>query len=472
MNILFLEDQKKWLNTVLPELNNIPHVVIHHVENHDDAISLLEGQEIYIDFALLDLAVPLNSNNPTPDLEHGLALAWYIRNNFPGIPITFLTGQSTEEAVEKFEEENTFTIFWDGQEKPLVRVKQKRQIVKVLDEIKSIAELLFDIDEIEVECGRSLKLHLHELRILKLFCKHKNGTAVEVKQIGEGLSSSKVLNVTLLNSSGNPIHYALAKIDKKKTAEIERDNFNSHIVQLNVGSFPAYINEYYAGCGSKKGVFFQFASDYKLDFFDTLLTSDDDSYNVATKTKRIFQNWIQNKASRKVSICDVRRSLCSDIKFEKVTKYLLDNGISLDGFENNTMNVNYSVQHADLHGMNILISDLKEPLIIDYGDVKSCPSTVDSVTLELSHFFHPKMKGKFTPSKDLAQYWFDEEKYLEHTTNPKTAKFLRNWSNENKYLSKEYAAVVYAYSIRQLTYPDTNKEFATELIRSAIAEFD
>jgi len=79
----------------------------------------------------------------------------------------------------------------------------------------------------------------------------------EIDSISGGLSSAKVLRVTLLNNKGIPFHYALAKIDNHNDIDIDDYNFSVHINKLPVGSFPTLLDKYYAGCGNKKGIFYQ-----------------------------------------------------------------------------------------------------------------------------------------------------------------------------------------------------------------------
>ncbi|WP_146258100.1 response regulator, partial [Pseudoalteromonas sp. P1-7a] len=124
MNILQAEDDKEWFERVVkPALINAGACQVFHAVNHDEALEILHKE--FIDYLIIDLAIPINRESPTPDITNGLSLATYIRKNFAGTPILILTGQSTEEAVESFIENLPVTTFWDGNQHHIVKVKKK-----------------------------------------------------------------------------------------------------------------------------------------------------------------------------------------------------------------------------------------------------------------------------------------------------------------------------------------------------------
>lgn len=473
MHLLHLEDNLDWYERVIePELMKISSMKIFHAKNKSEALDILEN--VNIDFALLDLSVPLDNESLIADLQHGLSVAWNIRTSYPGIPVMILTGESTEEAAEKFEEENTFTTYWDGQQKPLVKLRNKRKVAEVIEYISSISISLEKLDATEIDFDqRELALSNYEQRIIKLFCLKNKAIAARVKALNKGLSSAKVLNVTLINDSSKQMQSVLVKIDDNNKVEIEKVNFQNYITNLAVGSIPTYIDEFYAGCSNKKGVVFQFAKDYNKNYFDIYLESDEKSLNIVTLTKHIFTNWVNQKSGKQVTIGEIRNKFCSDDKLLKynIKEQLSSSGIDIEDFESKTLQSNFCIQHCDLHGLNILISDINTPLIIDYGDVKKCPSSFDPITLELSQYFHPEMRGKIEHNMTLAEHWFDDQQLASLSANPKTAIFLREWAKENAFLKRDYIAGVYSYVIKQLTYPDTNKDFAKMIIVAAIKEF-
>jgi hypothetical protein len=51
---------------------------------------------------------------------------------------------------------------------------------------------------------------------------------------------------------------------------------------------------------------------------------------------------------------------------------------------------------------------------------------------------------------------------------PELIKSIRDWTNRHAASDQEIAATVYAYAMRQLKYPDTDKELARTLICASI----
>jgi hypothetical protein len=468
LNILHVEDDIDWFERVVrPSLNDIGVGKICHADTYKKGIEFLQSEQI--DYVVLDLAIPLDDKNQSPEVSYGLKLATYIRINFPGTPVLILTGQRTEEAVEQFVEDQDVTIFWDGKAKSLVKVRPKRRLDKVIDLLADAVVELEAIDAIDIEAN-GCELDNLDQRVLKLFCKHNGAIAARVKSLDEGLSSAKVLQVNLINEQGQDIVWtALVKVDTKENIDVEDLNFNSFVNKLPVGSYPNILNQYFAGCANKKGIFYRFATEYNSNYFKHLTENEENALCILTKIRQILDTWNKNKQVKQVLISEVRKTLCSDIKFIKLESIKRDLG--LDEFERKTINANYCIQHSDLHGQNILVSEELTPILIDYGDIQEASSVLDIVTLELSQYFHPSMKSLELPAIELFENWFDDEENFKLSPFPKVAKFLRAWKTDNSFMTREYIVTVYAYAIRQLTYKNTNKSFAIALIKSAIAAY-
>lgn len=470
MNILQVEDDKDWFERIVrPALVDAGARQVFHAENHDEALRILSQE--FIDYLIIDLAIPINRESPTPDISNGLNLSSHIREHYPGTPILILTGQSTEEAIDNFVEDLPVTTFWDGTQKHIVKVKKKRQLDNVMDSLASAINELSLINSIELILS-GCELDLYERRAIQLFGKHNNAIGAEINAISEGLSSAKVLRISLINVNGAQFHHALAKIDNHQNVDVEDYNFRSHISKLPVGSFPTLLNSYYAGCGSRKGIFYQFAADYKSDYFDLLTTNETDTIEVLERLKIILNHWIQNKQIKQLQIKEIRKQLCSDTKFESIQQQLNSiQGVDIDSFEINQISTYFCTQHCDLHGKNILISDDKYPIIIDYGDVSEQSSDLDIATLELSQYFHPSIREKFSPPIGLFENWFNEDYHLENSPTPEASKFLRTWKSESSLMKRQYIVTVYSYAVRQLTYDGTNKDYAKALIKAAVNSF-
>lgn len=468
MNILQIEDNVEWFNeTVYPLLIEIGVQKIFHKDSFDGAIQCLSENDI--DYVVLDLAIPLNQESPVPDVSNGLRLASHIRSNYSGTPILILTGQQTEEAFEQFVEDQETTTFWDGKRKSLVKVRPKRRVNEAISLLSDAVKELEAIDSIEIE-EVDCELNVLEKRVIRIFCKENSAIAAIVKTLDDGLSSAKVLQVTLISQLGKELEWvSLVKIDTTQKIDKESNNFKSYVNKLPVGSYPNILNEYIAGCADKKGIFYRFATLYNNNYFSHLVSDEAKNLIILERLKTILCTWSNNKTIKQVSVGHIRNLVCPEEKFEKLNE--IREELGLDEFEKKILNTHYCVQHADLHGLNILVSEDLHPILIDYGDIKLAPSVLDIVTLELSPYFHPHLRENKAPDMKVFENWFNTDQLLVLTQFPKTSMFLRNWKAENCFMEREYIATVYAYAVRQLTYGEGNAEFAIMLIKKSISTY-
>lgn len=467
MKVLHVEDDKNWFErTILPELIEIC-TEVDYASNFESAKLLLD-QNFY-EYIILDQSIPLNSEQSVADISFGISLADYIRKKSPGTPILFLTGQSDEDAIEKYVEDQEQVVFWDGEYRGLVKSRSKRRLVKVFDLITSAKKCFDEVEAIELELVNGLELSYLQKRVIRLFAKQKKAFGAEVTAMGGGYSSSKVLKITLIDEQGNQCLYALAKIDKHQKVDLDFKNFDQYISKLPVGCFPSVLGKYFAGCGDIKGVFYQFANNFRQDYFELLRIDHDSTVLVLNKVLDILQSWENTRQVMTCSIKDIRQKIFPDSKFESINSYYsLED---LEGFENTAVRAKFSIQHSDLHGKNILISENLTPILIDYGDISFAPSVLDIVTLELSPFFHKDMASQYEVQLTYFENWFNDELYIKNSPFPKIAHYLREAKKARTILNRDYAATVYAFALRQLSYEDTNHDIAQKLIQTSITKF-
>lgn len=469
MNILQVEDEVEWFEgTVKPLLLEIGAKQIFHEDTYDGAIQSLSNNDI--DYVVLDLAIPLNHENPVPEVSNGLLLASHIRTKYAGTPILILTAQRTEEAVEQFVEDQEPTMFWDGKRKSLVKVRPKRRVNEAISLLAEAVKELDAIDAIEIQ-ETGCELNCLEKRVIRIFCKENSAIAARVNTLNDGLSSAKVLQVSLIGNQGLDLPWtSLVKIDTKQNIDKESNNFKHYVNKLPVASYPNILNEYVAGCADKKGICYRFATHYDSNYFSHLTSNEENTLTILKRLQDILGIWSNNKEVKQVSVGEIRSLICPNHKFENLIE--IRQRLGLDEFEKKILNANYSVQHADLHGLNILVSEDLHPILIDYGDIKSAPSVLDIVTLELSQYFHPHMKDHKAPEIKLFENWFNNDNFLSLNQFPEVAKFLREWKTENCFMEREYVATVYAYALRQLTYDEgPHVEIANKLIEMSIAAY-
>ena len=143
-------------------------------------------------------------------------------------------------------------------------------------------------------------------------------------------------------------------------------------------------------------------------------------------------------------------------------------------FEASQIQTRWACIHGDLHGSNVLIStNGLSAVLIDYGDVRDGPASLDPVTLELSLLFHPQGLGTGEwPSLERARQWGSIGDYLEGCPAAEFIYECREWAGRVAAGNREIAASAYSYLIRQLKYDDTNKDLALALLQGVKSFYD
>ena len=124
--------------------------------------------------------------------------------------------------------------------------------------------------------------------------------------------------------------------------------------------------------------------------------------------------------------------------------------------------------NGDLHGGNLLLSNTGHPMLIDFGDVGPGTVSLDPITLELCLYFHPQfaLTSAAWIGGLAADNWHSLDQFASSMPRPQFVKGCRAWAHDVAASGREVLASAYAYLVRQLKYPDTNKVLAQRLLES------
>ena len=143
---------------------------------------------------------------------------------------------------------------------------------------------------------------------------------------------------------------------------------------------------------------------------------------------------------------------------------------AVEGIE---IEVSRGIQHRDLHGLNVLVSDSNEPLLIDYDNYAPANCALDPITLELSAIFHrdegaQAARGDW-PSAERAARWTDLDAYLEGCPYPEAIRACRAWAEDAAASPEEVLATLVGSAIRQFWFDNTDKDLAASLVEAGAA---
>lgn len=468
--VLIVEDELDFathIESVFKNVDSSINTII--VDCHDTAYEILNSDSYFFDFITLDLNLPKESGDFSKSPDNGLSVLAACKEKSQGTPILVLTGSSTESMIPRFLSlSHNVDIWGEGVERPSVDYLGKNDLDKLYIKTQEAFIAVQSLSEVEISSNAELPID-HD-RLIRIFTKQLNGVFAEVKSIGGGLSDSKVYSLSISNTYGNVFLQVVAKCGAAKDIEHDALNYDEKINILTPEVTPRKLRHIKYGAKSTSGVFYSLAADYESSFFkateDKLITS-----NIRDYVRNMTTPWQRVAVQKRVSIKSIRESLLSD---EKAYKLIDDYQIRwARNFEQKMIQSKQAYFHGDLHGENILIDSKNErATLIDYGDISSGSIVIDPLTLECSFLFHPSASKFSWPTLENAENWMDIDKYLEGCPIPNEIRFCRQWSENASAGNRDIAASLYAYSLRQLKYPETNKELALKLLESSRRIFE
>ena len=235
---------------------------------------------------------------------------------------------------------------------------------------------------------------------------------------------------------------------------------------LGPNTFASHADEITAGLGSKGALFYQLATGFDRSLFN--LMEDDDAAAgaaVATLHEKI-EPWLTARESTSIRIRDFRREVVPD---SVLVEYQAELGDDNRAFEESDATVSTCYQHGDLHGANILVDSQGEPLMIDFGNLGPAPACLDPIVLELSVLFHPQGRKAISEwaTAEMAEHWFDVDVWAAASPVPEFVRACREWASAAAASESELLCVAYRQALRQLKYPDTDKDVAIAIANSA-----
>lgn len=466
LKVLIVEDEidiANHLKNIFTTINSRVELTI--ADSRDQAIQFLNDSEMFFDFITLDLTIPASSQGFEKSPHNGLAVLGHCKDIAQGTPILIFTGTSTVNMMQEFLKFSHNVDVWsEGVCCPTIDHLTKTEFSNFRDKANKIVVAVKQLSDIELNCS-NFTLTVEHDRLIRIFTKKHNGVSSNVKAIGGGLSAAKVYSVEIFDSHGQTIHKAVAKCGPMDDIEEDSVNYDRMISRLKPDVTPRKLDHIKFGAKSSSGVFYGLATDYDYSFF-TATENKLISENLKEYILKMMDCWYNSSSQVRIKIQDVRRALVKDSVADELYKtYKLD---WAEMFESNKIQSNKSCYHGDLHGENILLDVKNErATLIDYGDVSEGTSLIDPVTLECSFLFHPDATKYDWPTAENISNWEDIDKFVLGCPIEEEIRFCRNWSNKIKAGNRELAACLYAYSLRQLKYPETNKDIALNLIKAS-----
>lgn len=467
MRLLIVEDNEDFIDALKGIVSQFdPHAQCSFAQSKESALAKIEGE--FFDLILLDLNIPTVDGAQDGVPAHGHAVFAQSRVVAPGTPVIVLTGSSAEEFIPSLlEHSNKIDVWGEGAPVQMVTFHAKHKLDSFPKVFGTYASQILKLKDVEL-MRNGITISDSENRLIRVFTRQSGGAKASIFLIGGGLSGAKVFRLKITNSGGVLVHHAICKIGSPETIKDEDRRYKSHVARLSPEATPRLLAVLEHGAKKTSGVFYGLAEGYELNAFN-YVDSSKNPEQLILQLEKLLSCWVNPSESRR-NVQEIRRVTLSDDKYQEVHKYVPWS----DEFEMHPIQVRWGLSHGDLHGLNILVSNKNVPVLIDYGDIEESPSCFDPITLELSLFFHPEgpLKDSAWPTSSQASKWGDLTVYLEGCPYPNFIQACRSWALRIAAGEREVASVTYSYLIRQLKYPDINKNRVLDLLAGAKAYYD
>ena len=466
MRVLVIEDEKDVAAELKGHLANLkPSIEVVLAESRSSGIEALRSEEF--DFIVCDLRIPPHDGGVDAEEAHGLSVHSEAKDVCPGTPCLFFTGFGTSAFVrEALSGGGTQDVLGNGENYGMTRLLSKDNLLACVERIEEFNTELAMLNDIEMDwSGGKHDLDQIERRALQLLTRSLEGAGIEAIGLG-GYSGAQALRATVKDGQNRTIGSYFAKIGVRPKMLRERDNYSRHVEPLlGIGDYPALVREREAGIGKRQALFYQLASGYTRSLFKVLETDENLAIAVVNTLREIFAPWMALRERNTIRVRDLRAERIDDEAFHPYADFLA----STENYEEKERVIMMSCQHGDLHGFNVLCNDAGRAVIIDFGNVGPAPSCLDPLLLELSVLFHgdSPFRNASWPTIQQAEAWFNLEEYLIGCPVPEFIRKCREWAYETC-KQDDLAPVVYAESVRQLKYKDTNHDRALGIARAAM----
>jgi CheY-like chemotaxis protein len=468
MRILFVEDNADFAGTFERVLSQISDLEIVWAKSRDSALRALDQQTFSL--VILDRRIPTSDETLDDHTDHGWRVFQHVREQLAGTPVWFLTG--TEDADFAIQLHNDYGRTGDlhgtNTQSQMCMVFWKKRISECARRLREFATEQGTLSRIAILKPDGTDLRPEEIAVLRIFARRYGGANVRLSPLNGGLSRSRVLKVIVNDAYGAPLITAAAKVASLSDIEDEQVRFATYISRLPPGAYPAIAQSVAVGAGAFGGLFYQMVGANVESVFDRLSGGRPGLASVPGLLRQIQGPWQAAANPEPVSVGRLRRKLLSDTAIPRIRAELQD--IDISAVEVIQVPASQCCQHGDMHGANVVFTDGNQPMLIDFGDCGPSFAVIDPITLELSTIFHSqriRLPGGW-PTAQAMRAWSDVDRYCDGCQFASFIRECRAWAVAVAGSEAAVVAAAYAYGMRQLKYPDTDKELARELIRGCI----
>jgi CheY-like chemotaxis protein len=444
-----------------PDPQSVAIAVVSNSADAEDALS--DGE---YDLIICDLALPSDARRFEPDTAEGMRLFALIREQSQGTPVIVLSGHADMDMMPTFLQANRDgDLYGRGTEEPLVQFYPKERLPDCVDAVRTHIGRLEGLDRLELEITRGPELSLSDQRALKIFGRRTGASRGVIEPLDGGLSESRTLKVSYTDIDGGSTGVVVAKLGSLKRVIRESSRYDQLAPLLPAGLSAPQLYVVQVGAGRRGALVYQLADEGTRSLFDLVVAGDEGTVVAAERLGQKMREWTAEAPVVTRSLAEMRRQLVSDLELRTAEAPEFDE-------RRIEIELRETTVHGDLHGLNVLVNQNDEPILIDFGEVRRANAALDPVTLELSVVFHPAIAGRLGdwPTVAQAERWLDLDAYCENCPAEALVRTCRAWAQEVSAGEREIVATGYAYSMRQLKYGGAVAPLATAVAAGAYSQ--
>ena len=432
-------------------------------ESLESATVALATQEF--DLVVCDILIPPVDGSFARAAEHGFAVYDLVRASHPGTPAIFLTGHASDvDAWRPLENSPTIDLFGLGQDEGLTRLIQKDHPEKLRDYLSRMTAEMAALAKIDLATPSGTEILDVDERCLRIIARRRGGARVDITP-SRGLSGASSFLAFAFDKQDRPVIRAFVKTGPLASMEEEEARHHRFVGQLlDSGNYPGIADRVIANARSRGALCYSFAGRYQNDLISLFADDPARFESTVARVREMVAPWGATAQRVSVNLGALRRLRVSD---DVVDAYAGNYADLFARVEERTLDATEVVQHGDLHGLNVLVDSVGTPLLIDFADVGPHIGADDPVNLELSFIFHSQSREQGWLDVSTAHGWVDDDMEKSGMRHAVIARVCRGWAREAFEWPVDYLIPTFVHALRQLKYPDTNKEVAIEIAAAA-----
>jgi hypothetical protein len=379
-----------------------------------------------------------------------LAVFDAVRARWPGVPVRILSGFSD---IDMLDERLRLAGGMAGHFK-------KDNVDQLIRYVKTLSAELVSLAAIELSwVGAEISLGRHDRLLIQKYAAAREASVVRARGVANGKSGAITLALTLVEGPASASQ-AVAKLNDREEVLDEHRRYTAHIAdRVVIGAYTPVSECIASYAGSRSGLFYRLADGFEANLFGLLREDPAKAAKVVERIALATRAWRQVAEPKPVTVAYVRGTLVKD----EIRLTLLEEAPwSTDDLEGLVIRANICRQHGDLHGENVLVNSDLQPMLIDYGRSGPATASLDAITLEMSAVLQPAsgldLRGWLDEGR--AEQWSDLDAYVVGCPIEPFIRACRAWAEDVAVAKRELLATGYAYALRQLRYPDVDKQLA------------